>query len=37
MLGEKAYPSLEAIPEKVDIVDVFRRAEKQRPPSPTNR
>jgi uncharacterized protein len=25
--GEKAYPSLSAIPEKVDIVDVFRRAE----------
>jgi uncharacterized protein len=27
VLGEKAYPSLSAIPEKVDIVDVFRRAE----------
>src|SRR4051812_29195321 len=27
VLGEKAYPSLEAIPEKIDIVDVFRRAE----------
>ena len=27
VLGEKAYPSLEDIPDKVDIVDVFRRAE----------
>ena len=27
VLGEKAYPSLEDIPEKIDIVDVFRRAE----------
>jgi uncharacterized protein len=26
VLGEKAYPSLKDIPEKVDIVDVFRRA-----------
>jgi uncharacterized protein len=26
-LGEKAYPSLKEIPEKVDIVDVFRRSE----------
>ena len=25
--GEKAYASLTAIPERVDIVDVFRRAE----------
>lgn len=25
--GERAYPSLDAIPEPVDIVDVFRRAE----------
>jgi hypothetical protein len=24
-LGEKAYPSLLDVPEKVDIVDVFRR------------
>jgi predicted CoA-binding protein len=28
VLGERAYPSLEAVPEKVDIVDVFRRAEE---------
>jgi uncharacterized protein len=27
ILGEKVYPSLSAIPEKVEIVDVFRRSE----------
>jgi predicted CoA-binding protein len=27
VLGEKSYASLEEIPEKVDIVDVFRRSE----------
>lgn len=27
VLGEPAYPDLDAVPEKVDIVDVFRRAE----------
>ena len=27
VLGEKAYPSIEAIPFEVDIVDVFRRRE----------
>ncbi len=27
VLGEKAYPNLKAIPEKVDIVDIFRRSE----------
>lgn len=27
VLGEKAYPNLEAVPEKVDIVDIFRRSE----------
>jgi len=26
-LGEKAYPSLVEVPEKIDIVNVFRRAE----------
>jgi len=26
-LGEKAYPNLKDIPEKVDIVDIFRRSE----------
>jgi uncharacterized protein len=28
VLEQKAYPSLRDIPEKVDIVDVFRRAEE---------
>jgi predicted CoA-binding protein len=28
ILGEKCYPNLGAIPEKVDMVDVFRRAEQ---------
>jgi len=27
VLGEKAYPNLAAIPERVDIVNVFRRSE----------
>src|SRR5579864_4885057 len=27
VLGEKAYAELEAIPEPVDIVDIFRRSE----------
>lgn len=27
VLGEKAYPDLGSIPEKVEIVDVFRRSE----------
>ena len=27
VLGERAYPSLLEVPEKVDVVDVFRRAE----------
>ncbi len=27
ILGEKVYPSLSAIPEKVEIVDIFRRSE----------
>jgi predicted CoA-binding protein len=31
VLGQKAYPSLRDIPEKVDIVDVFRRAEDTPP------
>src|SRR5260370_10825219 len=29
VLGEKSYARLEEIPEKVDIVDVFRRAEEE--------
>jgi predicted CoA-binding protein len=27
VLGEKAYPRLEDVPEKIDVVDVFRRPE----------
>ena len=27
VLGEKAYPRLEDVPEKIDIVDVFRRSQ----------
>ncbi|MGO9227740.1 MAG: CoA-binding protein [Bryobacteraceae bacterium] len=27
VLGEKSYPSLDAVPEPVDIVDIFRRPE----------
>jgi predicted CoA-binding protein len=26
-LGERAYPSLEDVPEKIDVVDIFRRPE----------
>jgi uncharacterized protein len=26
-LGEKAYPSLREVPEKIDIVNIFRRPE----------
>jgi predicted CoA-binding protein len=28
VLGEKSYPRLEDVPEKVDIVDIFRRSEQ---------
>lgn len=27
VLGEKAYPDLDAVPDKIDIVDIFRRSE----------
>ena len=27
VLGEKAYPDLESVPEAIDIVDIFRRPE----------
>ena len=26
VLGEKAYPDLDSVPEPVDIVDIFRRS-----------
>ncbi len=28
VLGEKAYPTLTAVPERFDLVDIFRRAEE---------
>jgi uncharacterized protein len=28
VLGEKAYPSLREVPDPIDVVDVFRRAEE---------
>jgi predicted CoA-binding protein len=31
VLGEKAYPSLKAVPEKIDIVNIFRRPENVPP------
>jgi len=31
VLGERAYPSLVDVPERIDIVDVFRRAEDTPP------
>jgi uncharacterized protein len=31
VLGETCYPDLKAIPEKVDVVDIFRRAEEVPP------
>ena len=27
ILGEKAYPDLESVPEKIDVVQVFRKPE----------
>jgi uncharacterized protein len=27
VLGEKSYPDLDAVPEAIDIVDIFRRSE----------
>jgi uncharacterized protein len=27
VLGEKSYPDLDAVPEPVDVVDIFRRSE----------
>ena len=31
ILGEKAYPTLLSVPEKVDVVDIFRRPEEVPP------
>jgi uncharacterized protein len=31
ILGEKSYPDVNAIPEKVDVVDIFRRSEEVLP------
>src|SRR5258707_4935019 len=31
VLGEKSYPRLEDVPEKIEIVNVFRRAEEVSP------
>jgi predicted CoA-binding protein len=28
VLGEKCYPSLAAVPEKIDLVDIFRRSDQ---------
>ena len=28
VFGEKAYPSLSSVPEKIDLVDVFRRSDQ---------
>src|SRR5256884_8839471 len=31
VLGEKSYPRLEDVPEKIDVVNIFRRAEEVPP------
>jgi predicted CoA-binding protein len=31
ILGERSYPDLSSIPEKVDVVDIFRRSEEVLP------
>jgi uncharacterized protein len=31
VLGEKVYPNLSAVPNKVEVVDIFRRSEKVAP------
>jgi predicted CoA-binding protein len=28
VLGQRAYPSLASVPEKIDVVDIFRRPEE---------
>ena len=32
VFGEKAYADLASVPEKIDLVDVFRRSEEAEPP-----
>jgi hypothetical protein len=31
VLGERAYPDLSAVPEKIDVVDIFRRSDQVAP------
>ncbi len=31
VIGEKAYPSLDSLPEKVDLVDIFRKPDEVMP------
>ena len=31
VLGEKCYPDLKSLPEKIDIVDIFRKSEEVEP------
>jgi len=31
LMGEKCYPSLNTIPESIDVVDIFRRSEEVKP------
>ena len=31
VLGEKAYPSLADVPDKIDLVDIFRRSDEAGP------
>ncbi|MBI3950765.1 MAG: CoA-binding protein [Acidobacteria bacterium] len=31
VLGQKVYPSLSAVPDRIDVVDIFRRSDKVAP------
>jgi uncharacterized protein len=31
VLGERSYPNLQAVPDKIDVVDIFRRSEEVPP------